>query len=209
MLTIHSRFNNLKAEKQKLIMNAAIKEFVQNGFDKGSTNEIIKRANISKGSLFNYFNSKKDLYVYLVEHCVQVIEWFFGQIDVSETDLFKRIEDIGLQKMHIHQTYPQVFDFLAASIQEESPEVKDIIKQKVDPIYDEGTKIVYDNIDYSLFRDDIDIEKAIEILNWTMFGFGDKGLKQIDSFENIRDFGEQYLQEWKQYADILKGSFYK
>ena len=209
MLTIHSRFNNLKAEKQKLIMNAAIKEFVQNGFDKGSTNEIIKRANISKGSLFNYFNSKKDLYVYLIEHCVQVIEWFFGQIDVSETDLFKRIEDIGLQKMHIHQTYPQVFDFLAASIQEESPEVKDIIKQKVDPIYDEGTKIVYDNIDYSLFRDDIDIEKAIEILNWTMFGFGDKGLKQIDSFENIRDFGEQYLQEWKQYADILKGSFYK
>lgn len=209
MLTIHSRFNNLKAEKQKLIMNAAIKEFVQNGFDKGSTNEIIKRANISKGSLFNYFNSKKDLYVYLVEHCVQVVEWFFGQIDVSETDLFKRIEDIGLQKMHIHQTYPQVFDFLAASIQEESPEVKDIIKQKVDPIYDEGTKIVYDNIDYSLFRDDIDIEKAIEILNWTMFGFGDKGLKQIDSFENIRDFGEQYLQEWKQYADILKGSFYK
>lgn len=209
MLTIHSRFNNLKAEKQKLIMNAAIKEFVQNGFDKGSTNEIIKRASISKGSLFNYFNSKKDLYVYLVEHCVQVVEWFFGQIDVSETDLFKRIEDIGLQKMHIHQTYPQVFDFLAASIQEESPEVKDIIKQKVDPIYDEGTKIVYDNIDYSLFRDDIDIEKAIEILNWTMFGFGDKGLKQIDSFENIRDFGEQYLQEWKQYADILKGSFYK
>lgn len=209
MLTIHSRFNNLKAEKQKLIMNAAIKEFVQNGFDKGSTNEIIKRANISKGSLFNYFNSKKDLYVYLIEHCVQVIEWFFGQIDVGETDLFKRIEDIGLQKMHIHQTYPQVFDFLAASIQEESPEVKDIIKQKVDPIYDEGTKIVYDNIDYSLFRDDIDIEKAIEILNWTMFGFGDKGLKQIDSFENIRDFGEQYLQEWKQYADILKGSFYK
>src|SRR5699024_5323173 len=90
--------------------------------------------------LFNYFNSKKDLYVYLVEHCVQVIEWFFGQIDVSETDLFKRIEDIGLQKMHIHQTYPQVFDFLAASIQEESPEVKDIIKQKWTPSMMKGRK---------------------------------------------------------------------
>src|SRR5690625_4879453 len=141
-----------------------MKEFVQNGFDKGSTNEIIKRANISKGSLFNYFNSKKDLYVYLIEHCVQVIEWFFGQIDVSQTDLFKRIEDIGLQKMHIHHTYPQVFDCLSASIQDESSEVQAIIKQKVVRIYDDGTKIVYDNIEYYLFRDDIDIEKAIEIL---------------------------------------------
>ncbi|HLQ71519.1 MAG TPA: hypothetical protein VK142_06930 [Bacillota bacterium] len=88
-----------------------------------------------------------------------------------------------------------MFDFLASSIQEESPEVKEIIKQKVDPIYDKGTKIVYDNIDYSLFRDDIDIEKAIEILNWTMFGFGDKGLEQIDFFENINDFGDLYLEE--------------
>ncbi|HLQ71518.1 MAG TPA: TetR/AcrR family transcriptional regulator [Bacillota bacterium] len=102
MLTIHSRFNNLKPEKQNIIMNAAIEEFVQNGFDKASTNEIVKRANISKGSLFNYFNSKKDLYVYLVEHGVQVIERFYERIDVSETDLFKRIENIGLQKLHIH-----------------------------------------------------------------------------------------------------------
>src|SRR5699024_9555435 len=102
------------------------------------------------GSLFNYFNSKKDLYVYLVEHGVQVIERFYERIDVSETDLFKRIENIGLQKLHIHQAFPHAFDFLASSIQEESPEVKEIIKQKVDPIYDKGTKIVYNNIDYSL-----------------------------------------------------------
>ena len=36
-------------------------EFAQSGFEKASTNEIVKRSNISKGSLFNYFNSKKDL----------------------------------------------------------------------------------------------------------------------------------------------------
>ncbi|WP_442961067.1 helix-turn-helix domain-containing protein [Pseudogracilibacillus sp. SO30301A] len=34
-------------------MNAAIMEFVQSGFERASTNEIVKRANISKGSLFN------------------------------------------------------------------------------------------------------------------------------------------------------------
>lgn len=209
MMTIYSMFHNLHAEKRTKIRNAAIKEFVHNGFEKASTNEIVKNANISKGSLFNYFHSKKDLYVYLIEYGIQVIESFYDQIDLSETDLFKRIENIGLQKLHVHQSFPHVFDFLASSIQEEAAEVKDVIKQKVDPVYDKGTEKIYKNIDYSKFREDIDIEKAIEIMAWTMFGFGEKGLKQINTFENSREFGDLYLKEWESYAKILKYSFYK
>nr|WP_088050378.1 TetR/AcrR family transcriptional regulator [Virgibacillus dakarensis] len=208
-MTIYSMFNNLKSEKQERIINAAIKEFVQSGFEKASTNEIVKEANISKGSLFNYFNSKKDLYVYLIEYSIQVIAKLYEQIDLSETDLFKRIENIGLQKLHIHKKFPHVFDFLASSTQEESAEVKKIIKHKVDPIYDQGKKIIYKHIDYSKFREEIDIEKAIEILNWTMFGFGEKALHQIDTFEDIGEFGNQYLKEWEGYTKILKYSFYK
>lgn len=209
MAAIYSKFYTIHAAKQERIINAAIKEFVLSGFEKASTNEIVKDANISKGSLFHYFNSKKDLYVYLIDYSVQIIEQFMERIDIDETDVFKRIEDVGLQKMYIHQKYPQIFDFLAACMQEESSEVRKMIKQKVDPIYEHGTKKIYENIDYSKFREGLDIEKAIEILNWTMFGFGEKGLRQIDSFENIGDFGELYLEEWKRYSDILKCSFYK
>ena len=69
--------------------------------------------------------------------------------------------------------------------------------------------MIYKDIDYSKFRPNIDIEKAIEILNWTMFGYGEKGLKQIETFENTSEFGDLYMKEWKIYADILKYSFYK
>jgi len=209
IITIYSKFNNLKPEKQKKIINAAIKEFVSVGFEKSSTNNIVKDADISKGSLFNYFNSKKDLYIFLINHGVQVIEDFYEQIDLSETDLFKRLENIGLQKLYIHQKYPQAFDFLASCLQEESPEVREIIKQKINPIYEEGTELIYKDIDYSKFRPNVDIEKAIEILNWTMFGYGEKGLKKIETFEKASEFGDLYMKEWKAYADILKVSFYK
>jgi len=208
-MIIYSKFINLKSDKQKEIINAAIKEFVQSGFEKASTNEIVKRANISKGSLFNYFNSKKDLYVYLIEYSVQIIERIVEQIDLNEPDLFKRIENIGLKKFHIQQKFPQVFDFLVSTKLEESDEVKEIIKQKVEPIYNKGTNKMYEQIDYSKFREGVDIEKAIDILNWTMFGFGEQGLKQINTFENISEFGEQYLKAWKSYSEILKYSFYK
>lgn len=101
VLIIYSKFNNLKPEKQKQIINAAIKEFVRNGFEKASTNEIVKRANISKGSLFNYFNSKKDLYLYLIEYSSKAIVNLNEEIDLSETDLFKRIERVALQKFYV------------------------------------------------------------------------------------------------------------
>src|SRR5699024_9102164 len=205
----YSKFINLKTEKQKAIINAAIKEFVLSGFEKASTNEIVKRSNISKGSLFNYFNSKKDLYVYLIEYSVQIIEQIIEQIDFNETDIFKRIEKIGLKKLHIQQMFPQVYDILVSAMQEESAEVKEIIQQKVEPIYGESTNKMYRNIDYDKFREGIDIEKAIEILNWTMFGFGEKGLSQINTFENISKFVEQDIKELKSYSEILKYNFYK
>ncbi len=206
---IYTLFNKLTKEKQQVIMNAAISEFVQSGFDKSSTNEIVKRAKISKGSLFNYFTSKKDLYFYVIDYGVQIINYITEQIDLTERDLFQRIENVGLQKMYIQQKNPQVFDFLASTKQEESHEVSDIINQKLGAMYDKSIKKLYEGIDYTKFRDDIDIEKAIEILNWTMFGFGEKGLHQMRTFENVTEFGEHYLNEWKQYAHLLKTSFYK
>ncbi|MGM8366399.1 hypothetical protein ACLIBG_13110 [Virgibacillus sp. W0181] len=140
---------------------------------------------------------------------MQILDRITEQIDLNETDIFKRIENIGLKKLHIQQQYPQVFDFLVSTKLEESTEVKEIIQQKVEPIYDKSRHKLYERIDYSKFRDGIDIEKVIEILNWTMFGFGEKGLKQINSFENINEFGEHYLKEWEVYSKLLKDSFYK
>lgn len=209
VITIYSKFNNLKLEKQEQIINAAIKEFVQSGFDKASTNEIVKRANISKGSLFNYFNSKKDLYLYLIEYSRNIMRDLNDQIDLTEEDLFNRIEKAGLEKFYVQQKHPLVFDFFASLKHEESVEVREPVKQSIDYIYNVAIKRLYQDIDYSKFRDEIDVEKAIEILNWTMFGLGDKALEQIVTFEDVDDFGEYYFEEWKKYAEILKYSFYK
>lgn len=203
---MNSLFKSLKVEKQERIINAAIKEFVQSGFDKASTNEIVKEAGISKGSLFNYFNNKKDLYFYLIEHSVQVIERIYDLIDLNEPDIFIRLEKLGFKKLEIQRKYPQVFDFLFSLTQEESDDVRKEIKQKIDSIFNQGLALVYEKIDYSKFRDDIDIQKAIEILTWTMRGFGDKAINQLSTMEEV---GEEYLKEWEIYSKMLKDSFYK
>ena len=57
-------------EKRKKILKEALIEFGNNGYANTSTNQIVKRAGVSKGLLFNYFCSKKELYLLLMSEAV-------------------------------------------------------------------------------------------------------------------------------------------
>ena len=187
-------------------MNAAMKQFVQSGYERASTNEIVKDANISKGSLFNYFHNKKDLYFYLIEHAIKVIDGIYDEIDWSERDLFKRIGQVGLIKLKIQQKYPLVFDFLQSIVQEQAGEVKQDIEHIRSSILNNGLNKIYENIDMSKFREEVDPQKALHILNWTMVGFAELQIKKIGSFENV---GMELIHEWNSYSEMLKRCFYK
>lgn len=59
-------FTNLSAEKQRRIFDAAVLEFSTRRFSEASINQIIKTAGISRGSFYQYFSDKEDLYLYVL-----------------------------------------------------------------------------------------------------------------------------------------------
>lgn len=60
-------FFNLQESKREKILDYAITEFSLHPYDAASISNIVRKAGISKGSFYNYFEDKKDLYRYLVE----------------------------------------------------------------------------------------------------------------------------------------------
>lgn len=52
------------------ILKEALIEFSKEGYAMASTNRIVKKAGVSKGSLFNYFGSKEELYLLLMSEAV-------------------------------------------------------------------------------------------------------------------------------------------
>lgn len=60
------------------------------------------------------------------------------------------------------------------------------------------------NIDFSLFKDDIDIEKAIDIIRWTIDKYTEEIRNNSESFV-LEEFEEDFCG----YLDILRKSFYK
>ncbi len=55
-------FETLSAEKQECIYSAAVDEFATHGYSSASMNSLVRKAGISKGSLFQYFRSKPELF---------------------------------------------------------------------------------------------------------------------------------------------------
>jgi len=81
------KFLALTEEKRLTILNAALQCFGKFGYEKASINDIAVAAHISKASVFQYFGSKKQLYIYLLEYCKKIIEELPGvlsEIGVSD-----------------------------------------------------------------------------------------------------------------------------
>lgn len=206
MVNIYPKFNTLETQKQERIINAALKEFAQNGYEKASTNEIIKEAEISKGSLFNYFNNKKGLYIFLLDYVVEVIDKIYDEVDWNKRDLFERMREIGLIKFKIMKKFPQAFNFLKTVAHEDAAEVKAEIDKIGKYIIESGYERGFKNIDLTKFRDDIDIQKTMNIINWTILSFAEQQRDKVNSFEDI---SMEALNEWDDYFDIMKRCFYK
>lgn len=206
MTIIYSKFYRLEKEKQERIINAALKEFARNGYDKASTNEIVKEAEIAKGSLFSYFNNKKELYLFLLDYVMKLIDQIYAEVDWQETDFFARMRQLGAVKYKIYKKYPSAFNFLKTLAHEDAAEVKPVISKLKKEVVSSGLERSYDNIDWTKFRDDLDREKMIKIIDWTMLCFAEENLNRVGSIEDV---GPEILQEADEYFALLKKCFYK
>lgn len=73
-------WNRLPPARREAVLNAAEAEFAEHGFSRGSLNVIAREAGVAKGSLFQYFDDKIDLFAYLSERAVGRVEAAMGGV---------------------------------------------------------------------------------------------------------------------------------
>ncbi|GIM28865.1 AcrR family transcriptional regulator [Clostridium polyendosporum] len=87
-------FFNLNEEKQEKIMRTAISEFLNQGFEKGNIGDIAKNAGVSKGSMYQYFENKKELFLFSVQWSMEFLMKRYNKYmnikdkDINIFDLF-------------------------------------------------------------------------------------------------------------------------
>lgn len=98
---IKQTFYNLPEEKRKRVVSAVIAEFSESEDEKISINRIIKRAGISRGSFYQYFDDKVDL--------VEVLQQSFAGLIWADAETLLNAADGD-----VFDTYAKLFDTVAS-----------------------------------------------------------------------------------------------
>ncbi len=70
---------DLTERRKAQIMEAAVKVFVKKGYEGSTTKEIAKKARVSEGTIFRYFDTKKDILLYVINLLTERLITEFSQ----------------------------------------------------------------------------------------------------------------------------------
>lgn len=210
MVSLHQNFVDLKEEKRDAILNAAFTEFAQNGYDLASTNTIVKAAGISKGALFHYFASKKDLFLFLCDYAFGVANReFYQQIGHCEGDIILRYQRAAMLKGALYQRYPPIFGFIKRLAVERSDAIAAELTACLEKTTAQGYQSLLGNLDCSLFRPDIPFDKARDLIVWALENYGTRTMELVKDAPMEEIDMDAINADFDQYLDVLRRCFYK
>ncbi len=64
-------FANLPSTKRQRIIDLALAEFAEHPYTSASLSRIVAQAGIAKGSIYQYFENKQDLYLFILDEAVR------------------------------------------------------------------------------------------------------------------------------------------
>lgn len=86
------------SKTKKAIFEAAIKVFATSGYNGSTVDEIAMKANVAKGTLYYNFNSKEDIFNFVVENGIKIWSDKLEEIKKSNKEPIDKIKDLcGMQ----------------------------------------------------------------------------------------------------------------
>lgn len=116
-------FLNLPAEKRLRFLDVAIQEFANHSFEVASISDIVRKVGIAKGSFYQYFEDKQDLFRYLVEKAIAEKQKLMDQLppaDIND-DLFGYLRFLFKMEVIFEQREPQLARIALRAFMEDVP----------------------------------------------------------------------------------------
>jgi AcrR family transcriptional regulator len=200
-------FFNLPDEKRELICDVAVDEFSEFSFDQASINRIVANAGIAKGSFYQYFQNKKDLFFYILRRIGEEKMKFLAPTweNLEDKDLFTSLRELtvaGIRFAHQHPRYTEIGNWIVAN---RSAEIfKEIMVDNSDTINSYFNALVEKAAARGEIRGDIRPEMLSQIIA-SMY------LSAVDLPPEFseREFDESMLASVDAFLEVLKNGIGK
>ncbi|MEA3422353.1 MAG: TetR/AcrR family transcriptional regulator [Bacillota bacterium] len=195
-------FYNLSEEKRNKIIDSIISEFENNSYENASINRIIKSAGISKGSLYQYFNDKKDLYRYVINLILEEKMKYITPVmeNPDKHDFFTLIRDMyksGLEFAENNPRYLNIGNVLLFDVN--SPLYQEIVKGNIGKSNEIFEYLIQQGINRGEIRENINIKLIAHLIS-------DMNVSIVEYYrKNIsKDWDEEIFTVLYELLDFLK-----
>ena len=196
------------------ILNAAIEVFGRVGYTAASTNEIVKRAKVSKGLLFHHFTNKETLYSACQLHVLdEYARFMVDNFDTSSTDFFDRILSNVRIKMEFGRKNPEYLSLVNRAWYADGEENNIARKVAEEYITKSSHGSIFlkflDGIDSTAFREGVDIPKVLTYTRMTIEASWAQYYKghQNDPHK-MADYMDDYLKECEEIIELFRNGSY-
>lgn len=193
-----STFMNLKKSRQDKILEATVNEFSKNRYSEASINQIIKEAGIARGSFYQYFEGKEDLYDYMIGKMTEMkAEFLMGSGLVFEGDFFDVFIETTDVLIQYAKAQPKYYMIGVLLEKDESPEL-DKYRKFNKQAYQRFLMYIDKDKAEGLIRKDVDGLMLIDML------VGISRDTVLDMYMNTDADRESLIKRMKMMADVIR-----
>lgn len=190
------REQRIQARKLQ-IMYATAELITRKGFSKTTTKDIAEAAEIAEGTIYNYFASKEDILIELVNHTAQ-LEDRAAQLDVllQEPQLYSALVKNMRERMDLIQDVLPFYLAILPEILSTPPLRERYYKQIIQPLSFMLEKFLEKSVEREQMSA-LDVPLTARMINATILGFqvmhilGDETF--VKSWEDSQHFSETYI----------------
>lgn len=107
---------NIDPKKYERIIQAALKQFAKQGYQRANTEDIAIAAGVSKGLIFHYFGNKQKLYERTISYVIDCLNEQSKELFEKEyADLVEVVVVSTQHKLNLERTFPDYIHLLIAS----------------------------------------------------------------------------------------------
>jgi AcrR family transcriptional regulator len=174
-------FWNLPAAKREALLAIMIEEFAEQPYALASVSRIVERAGIAKGSIYQYFEHKQDLFLFLIDHAAAEQLRLLGELAPADpqADFFTLLRWQMSASVRVGAATPQLTRLLYRAVSAELPFREEVEQRLQRANAAHMTALVQRGIEQGDLDPEIDPELAAAVLRGITATLGDLILQRL------------------------------
>ena len=201
-------FFHISDQKRDAIIEACIIEFGTCGYEKSSTDNIIKRAGISKGGLYEYISAKEELFLFIFEHAYKKLYDYIREELARQnlelpSDILERFKTVSGIAINFYIDHPAYIRLLARTYRLNDHS----LRQKTEKIFMKQFNNIFGSVNSKELR--YSKSRLTDLLIWLLAKTRDEFIDEYENTRDIKKLKQKYKKNWDFYLSVMETGIYK